>query len=251
MTNSIIEIKSFSFTPSDSPEPIIKNINLKLYTNEILGIIGPSGSGKTTLLKSLALLADRKLTKGSYIYNGTQLLPELNGNLSELPTIRNNLVYTHQHPVVFRGSVNYNIKIGLNLRGIEVDQSQINSLLKSFRLTGLKDRNVKSLSGGELQRVCLARAMILNPKVLILDEPTQNLDPSNVKNIENNVLNYLNNDSGGVIIATHNLFQTRRIADRVAVLIEGEIIEIGKTESLFNSPKEKITKDFLSGKMFY
>ncbi|MHA1975858.1 MAG: ATP-binding cassette domain-containing protein [Candidatus Hodarchaeales archaeon] len=251
MVKSIIELTNVSFTPNDSIVPIINNINLNLYPGEILGIIGPSGSGKTTLLKSLALLLDKSLVKGSYKFNNVQIFPEINGKTTKFADIRKNLIYTHQHPVLFRGSVLQNIKIGLNIRGMDVNQKLIESLLKNFRLTKLKNRDVKSLSGGELQRVCLARAMILKPHVLFLDEPTQNLDPSNVENIEKNIIQYIKNDSGGVVMATHNFFQTQRITDRTAVLINGEIVEVGKTEELFTAPKKEITAEFLTGKMVY
>ncbi|MHA2166752.1 MAG: ATP-binding cassette domain-containing protein [Candidatus Hodarchaeales archaeon] len=251
MVTSIIELIDVSVTPNDSIEPIIKKVNLDLYPGEILAIIGPSGSGKTTLLKSLALLLDKSLIKGLYKFNKVQIMPEINGRTSKLDDIRKKLIYTHQHPVLFRGSVHQNIKIGLDIRGMDVNQYQIESLLESFRLIGLKDRDVKSLSGGELQRVCLARAMILKPQVLFLDEPTQNLDPSNVENIEKNIMRYIKSDSGGVVIATHNFFQTQRIANRTAVLINGEIVEVGKTKELFIAPKKEITAEFLTGKMVY
>lgn len=251
MVTSIIELKDVNFTPEGSIEPIIKNINLDLYPGEILGVIGPSGSGKTTLLKTLALLLDKNLTKGLYKYNKMQILPEINGATSKLVDIRKNLIYIHQHPVLFKGSVLQNIKIGLNIRGMDFIKHQIDSLLKDFRLIKLKNRDVKSLSGGELQRVCLVRAMILKPQVLILDEPTQNLDPSNVENIEKNIIQYIKSDSASVVIATHNFFQAQRIAHRTAVLINREIVEVGKTKELFTSPKNAITREFLTGKMVY
>ena len=112
------------------------------------------------------------------------------------------------------------------------------------------DRNVNLLSGGEKQRVCLLRAIALKPEVLILDEPTQNLDPVNIKIIEDNLKKFVE-DKGTVIIVTHNLFQAQRITSKLGVLVNGELIEFGLSKKLFEDPSNQKTADFLSGKLIF
>lgn len=252
MNTSLIELKKVELLINASNgilSPLIHDINLNIAPNEIIGILGPSGSGKTSLLKVLALLFNTKFLTGRYYYNGQEIIQNsYKGNMQE---IRKNLLFIHQFPVLFKGTVKYNIHYGLKLRKQNVDKDYLNSLLSSFKLDDLLNRNVSTLSGGEKQRVCILRAMALKPKVLLLDEPTQNLDPANIKNIEKNIKHYQEKENGTVIIVTHNLFQARRITDRTVVLINGTIVEVGKTIELFKSPKNSQTNDFLTGKMVF
>ncbi len=252
MNTPLIELKKVELlinASNGNSSPLIHDINLNITPNEIIGILGPSGSGKTSLLKVLALLFNIKFLTGKYYYNGQEItLNSYKGNMQE---IRRNLLFIHQFPVLFKGTVKYNIHYGLKLRKQIVNKEYLNSLLSSFKLDDLLNRNVSTLSGGEKQRVCVLRAMALKPKVLLLDEPTQNLDPANIKNIEKNIKHYQEKENGTVIIVTHNLFQARRITDRTAVLINGTIVEVGKTKELFKSPKNSQTNDFLTGKMVF
>ncbi|MFW9778546.1 MAG: ATP-binding cassette domain-containing protein [Candidatus Heimdallarchaeota archaeon] len=230
--------------PNDGSLPILRNIDLDIRSNEIYGIIGPSGAGKTTLLKALGLLTPLHFIYGYYYFAGQQVLPLQNG--FDISSIRRELIFIHQHPVLFKGTVEYNIRYGLKVRRKE-DPNSLKRLISSFDLDGLLHRDSASLSGGEKQRVCLLRAMVVEPRVLLLDEPTQNLDPANIKNIEKNIKKF----QGTVIIVTHNLFQAQRITDKVAVLVNGKIIETGETPTVFSSPQNRQTADFLSGKMIF
>ncbi|MHA2244983.1 MAG: ABC transporter ATP-binding protein [Candidatus Hodarchaeales archaeon] len=251
MVQPLIVLEKFYVQANNSAKEIVDSVDLNLYPGEILGVIGPSGAGKTTLLKAIALLTNRNAIRGFYKYEDTQIFPFTNEFQFKLKKIRKNLVFIHQHPILFSGTVKFNIEYGLKIRkriGYNVD---LNSLIESFQLTELLNRNVHSLSGGEKQRVCFLRAMALKPRVLILDEPTQNLDPFNVSNIEKNIQRYIEADNGTVIIATHNLFQARRIAHRTAIMINGQIIEINDTEEIFTNPKKPLATDFLTGKMIY
>ena len=220
---------------------------MELNQRDILGIVGPSGAGKTTLVKGIALLHYARI-EGDYFYNQEQILP--NPNEKNLLQVRKNIIYIHQTPVLFKGSVKYNIEYGFKLRKMEIDSERIKKLEESFNLSHLINRNVNLLSGGEKQRVCLLRAMALNPKVLILDEPTQNLDPANIKIIEANIKSYIE-QNGTVIIVTHNLFQAQRLSTKLGVIINGHLIENGPTDKLFTNPESKQTADFLSGKLIF
>lgn len=252
MEMPLVELKKlcvYSDNSNGSAVPLVHDIDLDIYPRIITGIVGPSGAGKTTLLKALALLLHPNRITGRYIYRGKQILPLSNGNI--LQEIRRELIFIHQFPVLFKGTVKYNIHYGLKIRKKYPDAEYLEQLISSFKLTDLLDRDISSLSGGEKQRVCLLRAMAIKPRVLILDEPTQNLDPANIKNIEKNIKRFRDIEGGTVIVVTHNLFQTRRLTDRSAILINGKIIEVGETNNIFKSPKNQQTTDFLSGKIVF
>ncbi|MFW9995270.1 MAG: ATP-binding cassette domain-containing protein [Candidatus Odinarchaeota archaeon] len=224
-------------------------MNLDIYQGEIFGILGPSGAGKTTLVKAMALLTFKTTINGMYKYNGVKLVPTING--SHVKKVRKEIIFIHQHPVLFSGSVRFNIEYGLRIRKKMWDRQELDELIESFKMSELLNRDVRDLSAGEKQRVCLLRAMAVKPRVLILDEPTQNLDPGNIKNIEVNIKRFKEVERGTVIIVTHNFFQAQRIADRTAILINGQVVEVNKTGLLFHSPENSITADFLSGKMIF
>ncbi|MHA2363753.1 MAG: phosphate ABC transporter ATP-binding protein [Candidatus Hodarchaeales archaeon] len=244
----LIDVTIHSGTTNGPSVPLVHNVNLNIFRNKIIGIVGPSGAGKTTLLKAIALL-NNELIDGKYFYHDEQILPSKNG--MNVKNTRSNMIFIHQFPVLFKGTVQYNIEYGLRIRKEKTDPEYLNELIDSFKLRDLLNRNVHSLSGGEKQRVCLLRAMAVKPEVLILDEPTQNLDPANIKNIEKNIKQFRDQQGGTVIIVTHNLFQAQRITDKTVILVNGQIIETGNTENLFSSPKKQKTSDFISGKIIF
>ena len=158
-----------------------------------------------------------------------------------------------QKPVVFNTSVYKNIAYGLKLRGIPKGEIT-ESVEEILELTGLKDRmkqKARTLSGGEAQRLNLARAMVFKPKVLLLDEPTANLDPANVAMIEKLIMHAKTEYGTSVIIVTHNMFQAKRISDNAVFLLNGSIVESGKSAQLFSKPQDSRTMDFIEGKMIY
>lgn len=220
---------------------------LNLEKGKIYGIIGPSGSGKSTLLRLVNLL--EKPTAGSIFFKGRPL--SFNGR-RDLEQVRE-MSLMFQKPVLFRSSVKENVAYGMKARGVrgkEVED-RVMELLDKVGLAPLAHRQARSLSGGEAQRVALARAVAFEPGLLLLDEPTANLDPVNVEIIERLVLDL--NRSGGitVIIVTHNIFQARRITGEIIFLYGGKVVENGETEKIFSSPGDPRTKAFVEGKMVY
>lgn len=219
---------------------------MEIYKNKITAIIGPSGAGKSTLLH---LLNGIEPPSSGSIWFEDRRIEYKDMDLD----IRRSMVMVFQKPVVFSTTVYENLAYGLKLRGIEKKEIE-KRVEEMLEVTGLKDKSqqkANTLSGGEAQRVAVARAMIIRPKALLLDEPTTNLDPANVLTIEE-LIKYGKNRYGiSVIIVTHNMFQARRLSDNCLFMLGGRIIEYDTTENLFTIPKNETTRAFINGKMVY
>jgi tungstate transport system ATP-binding protein len=217
---------------------------LDVFPGEILGIIGPSGAGKSTLLRLLDFLelpTSGTITFGSYHTNGSA--PPL--------SVRRQVTTVFQRPVLLSRSVTDNVAYGLRIRGQNHVYSSVQSVLERVGLTDLARAPAHTLSGGEAQRVALARALVIKPEVLLLDEPTANLDPMNVRLIET-IIRDINEEQGTtIVLVTHNVFQARRLAHRVAFLLDGELIEVGSVEQIFEAPADPRTAAFVRGDMVY
>lgn len=221
--------------------------HLQLEKGNIYGIIGPSGVGKSTLLRILNLL--EKPDAGE-IYYQDRLVGD---NKKERLNLRLSMTMVFQHPTVFNDTVYNNIAYGLRIRKIKSKeiQAKVRNALEFLDMEGYEKRQALTLSGGEAQRVSLARAIVLEPSVLLLDEPTASLDPYNVSVLEN-IIQYLNEKKGiTIILVTHNMFQAKRLAHETIFLSEGQIIEKQPTQDFFNNPKDERTKAFIEGKMIY
>ena len=219
MTEYILNGISKSFDTIEA----LRGIDLDIG-EEFLGIIGHSGVGKTTLLKIIAGLETP--TSGTIQYNGIKI----DANNSHI--LRRQVTMIFQSPLFLRGDVYTNIAYGLRLRKISetMIKEQVDKMLETVRLPEFAARDSKTLSGGEQQRVALARALVLDPKILLLDEPTSNLDPANAS-IINDVLREQSKNRV-LIIATHDLSQVSRLASRVLFLKDGVISEEGAPEQM-------------------
>jgi tungstate transport system ATP-binding protein len=215
---------------------------LSVRQGEILALVGPSGAGKSTLLRLLNFLETPSC--GAISYCGKALA-------SSVPLeIRRQVTTVFQRPVLQRGSVRDNVAYGLYLRGQPRDGS-VDAMLETVGLTSLTRHSAQTLSGGEMQRVALARALVVRPRVLLLDEPTANLDPYNVGLIED-IVRKTNTEQGTtVILVTHNVFQARRLAHRTGLMLGGKLIELADTPAFFASPVDQRTGAFVRGEMVY
>lgn len=212
---------------------------------EVLGLVGPSGSGKSTLLRLLNFLEPP--TSGEIHFLGQRFAPGVEMALN----YRRRVTTVFQRPMLLERTVWDNVAFGLRLRGKRDGSSSVQAVLEEVGLTQLARQRARTLSGGEAQRVALARAMVLQPEVLLLDEPTANLDPQNVSLIENIIRRINRERQASLVLVTHNIFQARRLADRVVFLLEGKIIETAPTGDFFNAPKDERTRAFIEGVMVY
>jgi tungstate transport system ATP-binding protein len=209
---------------------------------ETLSVVGPSGAGKSTLLRLLQFL--ERPSAGRVFYNGSASGPDL-----PLES-RRQVTTVFQRPVVLDRSVRANVSYGLRVRGVRGGEANVDGLLAALGLGPLAAAPARTLSGGEIQRVAFGRALAFDPSVLLLDEPTANLDPHNVKLVED-LIRERRRQGVTVVLATHQTFQARRLGDRTAFLLDGRIVEAGPTESLFGAPRDPRTRAFLAGDMVY
>jgi tungstate transport system ATP-binding protein len=221
---------------------VLKIDGLEVRAGETFCLVGPSGAGKSTLLRLLQFL--ERPTAGSLTFNGRPAGPEL--PLSA----RQQVTTVFQRPIVLDRSVRANVSYGLRVRGLADDRGEVDRLLADLGLAHLASTPARRLSGGEIQRVAFARALAFEPRVLLLDEPTANLDPRNVRLVEN-LINGRRAQGVTVVLATHQVFQARRLADRMALLLDGSIVEVGPTAKLLDDPSDARTRAFLSGEMIY
>ncbi|MBN1933769.1 MAG: phosphate ABC transporter ATP-binding protein [Anaerolineae bacterium] len=218
--------------------------SLDIYRGEILALVGPSGAGKSTLLRLLNFVESP--TAGCIRF----LDADLDGGAVPL-ALRRRVTTVFQRPILLDRSVEANVRYGLRLRGQSNGGRQVSDALNQVGMIGLARQRARTLSGGEMQRVSLARAMVLQPDVLLLDEPTANLDPYNVGLIEE-IIGTLNRERGTtLVLVTHNVFQARRLAHRAGLLLDGRLIEVDEREHFFEQPQDTRTAAFVRGEMVY
>lgn len=229
----------------------LKHINLEIPTNQITAFIGPSGCGKSTLLKSLNRMND--LVKNCRI-TGQVLLDHENIYHEMKPTIlRKKVGMVFQKPNPFPMSIYDNVAYGPRTHGIhnkmELDKIVERSLRQAAIWDEVKDRLTKSalgLSGGQQQRICIARALAIEPEVLLMDEPTSALDPISTAKIEELVLELKKDYT--IVMVTHNMQQALRVSDHTAFFLMGEVVEYNKTSTLFSTPNNSRTEDYITGR---
>jgi tungstate transport system ATP-binding protein len=244
MAEELIRIQNIC--KSFGSKEVLKNVNLVINRGEIFALIGPSGAGKTTLLRILNLFENPK--SGGIVFEGILLNGAHDGK-----KVRKKMSLLFQTPSIFNTSVFDNVAYGLKVRGIEkrIIEKKVSSTLDIVGLSGMEKQRARTLSGGEAQRMAFARAIVYDPEILLLDEPTANLDPANVAKIEE-IIKRIRNDNGTtIVIATHNIPQVKRIADRVGILLNGELIEVNSIEGIFTAPEDERSEAFLKGEMIY
>ncbi len=229
----------------------LHNINLQIPEKSITAFIGPSGCGKSTLLKTLNRMNDLVTgckIEGQVLLDNEDVYEDLDCNV-----LRKRVGMVFQKPNPFPMSIYDNIAYGPRTHGIKkrsaLDDIVEEALTKAAIWDEVKDclsKNALGMSGGQQQRLCIARALAVNPEVLLMDEPTSALDPISTSKIEDLAEELQKNYT--IVIVTHNMQQATRISDKTAFFLLGKIIEFGDTEQIFSAPKKKQTEDYITGR---
>lgn len=229
----------------------LKSIDLHIPANEITALIGPSGCGKSTLLKSLNRMND--LVEDCRITGSIRLDQDDIYGKMDVSLLRKRVGMVFQKPNPFPMSIYDNIAFGPRTHGIrskvKLDDIVERSLRGAAIWEEVRDRLKKSaleMSGGQQQRLCIARALAVEPEVLLMDEPTSALDPISTAKVEELAMELKKQYT--IVIVTHNMQQAVRISDRTAFFLLGEMVESGDTEQLFSMPKDKRTEDYITGR---
>ena len=229
----------------------LKDINIELPEKQITALIGPSGCGKSTFLKCLNRMNDlveNCRIEGDICFNGTDIYKNM-----DVSILRKKIGMVFQKPNPFPMSIYDNIAYGPRIHGIKsrvkLDEIVERSLKQAAIWDECKDRLKKSalgMSGGQQQRLCIARALAVEPQILLMDEPTSALDPISTSKIEDLAMEL--KEKYTIVIVTHNMQQAARIADKTAFFLLGEIVEFDETEKMFSMPQDKRTEDYITGR---
>jgi len=220
---------------------ILKNVNLRIDRGEVFALIGPTGAGKTTLLRLIDLIDEP--ASGKIFFDGVDAAAPAAVRLG----MRRRMAFVLQKPVVFNLSVYDNIACALRWRGVRGSKlkEKVNHITDVVGLSDYGNRNARQLSGGEVQRVAIARAIAIEPEVLLLDEPMANLDPLSAARIEELISSIIRRYATTIIMATHDLSQGQRLADRMAVMMGGELLQTGSSKDVFTSPRNREVAEFV------
>ncbi|MDY5539901.1 MAG: phosphate ABC transporter ATP-binding protein PstB [Lachnospiraceae bacterium] len=229
----------------------LKGINMDIHEHEITAFIGPSGCGKSTFLKTINRMNDLVEgvgIEGNIYMDGVDIYKDI-----DVIDLRRRVGMVFQQPNPFPMTIYDNVAYGPRIHGIK-KKSQLDDIVeKSLRQAAIwdevKDRlkkNALGVSGGQQQRICIARALAVEPEVILMDEPTSALDPISTLKIEDLAVEL--KEKYTIIIVTHNMQQASRISDKTAFFLVGDVIEYGYTRQIFNNPKEKKTEDYITGR---
>ena len=218
---------------------VLNSVSLELRGGRIIVLLGVNGAGKTTLMRIMAGLEN--VDSGQLLFNNEVI---------DCKALRKVSTLVFQKTAMFSTNVYDNLAYGLRIRKVPKDEikNKVLEALQAVRLSGFEKRKAKKTSGGEQQRLALARAFLLESHVLLLDEPTANLDPNSASIIEKAIVKRKDIDRI-IVMATHNLTQARRIADEIIHIYNGNIVEAAKTEDFFENPKSEISRKFVNGEL--
>jgi tungstate transport system ATP-binding protein len=223
----------------------LQDCSLTVQQGTFTAIIGPNGSGKSTLLRVASLLEEPD--RGEVIY--TDGARRLEAGIA----LRRRIAVVLSGNTLFNDSVFSNIAYGLRIRGYKrrIISDRVHEILGRFKLSDRARRNVRTLSTGEAQRVVVARTLVTEPEYLFLDEPTASLDPLNTELIEAILREYSSRNGMSIVMITHNMFQAKRLAERVLFMYRGRVIEDAESNRFFTSPQDELARRFISGEMVW
>lgn len=245
------EIRNFNLWYSRGKKQALYNINFDIPKKQVTALIGPSGCGKSTFIKNLNRMNDEiegVITEGDIYFDGKNMLSK---NILE---IRTRIGMVFQKPTPFDMSIYDNVAFGPISHGIK-DKAILDKIVKQALIDAALwdevendlERKGTDLSGGQQQRLCIARVIAMHPEVILMDEPTSALDPIATSKIEELILKLKENYT--IVIVTHSMTQTQRVSDKTAFFYKGKLVEHGDTRQIFTNPKEKLTKDYILGRL--
>jgi phosphate transport system ATP-binding protein len=246
-----VAVKNFNFWYGT--RSALRNINMDIYARQVTSIIGPSGCGKSTFLRSLNRMNDvipNVRMEGEIIVDGQNIIePDI-----DVVALRRNIGMVFQQPNPFPKTIYENIAYGLRINNLAKSSSErelrIEEALRQAAIwdevQGRLQKSALSMSGGEQQRLCIARALAVHPQILLMDEPASALDPISTAKIEDLIFKLKKNYT--IVIVTHNMQQAARVSDYTAFFMQGELVEFGPTDLIFTNPKDKRTEDYITGR---
>lgn len=219
----------------------LKNVSLTIERGESFAIIGPTGAGKTTLIRIIDLL-DRPAT-GSIYFNGTDVTRSKRLRLKA----RRRMAYVQQRPAVFNMNVYGNVSLGLRWRHVRQNliREKVELALEAVGMADYRRRDARTLSGGEVQRLAIARALVTGPELLLMDEPTASLDPISAEKIEDIMSDIIRSRQTTIVMSTHDRAQGQRLASNMGVIMNGEVLQVGTPAEIFRSPARRRVADFV------
>jgi len=236
MQDSEVGIRVENLSKSFGSDEIIKNLNFQVKKGEFMTLLGPSGCGKTTTLR--LILGSISPDEGKIFFG--------DNDVTSIPCHRRNAGIVYQNYALFPHMTAYrNIAFGLEIRGAPDVEIKIRNIMAKMNILGLGDRYPNQLSGGQQQRVALARTLVVEPKVLLLDEPLSNVDAKLRYELRTEIKNLQKSTGVTTLYVTHDQEEALIISDRIAIMESGEIIEVGSPEDLYFNPEKEYTRDFL------
>jgi tungstate transport system ATP-binding protein len=217
----------------------LNSVSLEVKSGKIIVLLGVNGAGKTTIMRIMSGLENPD--SGKLFFNNQPI---------EAKALRKISTLVFQKTAMFSLNVYDNLAYGLRIRGMPEEEiaKKVSEALQSVKLSGFEKRRAKKTSGGEQQRIALARAFLLDSHILLLDEPTANLDPNSATIMERAILSKKSSERI-IVLSTHNLSQARRMADKIVNIYNGEIVEIAAPEDFFEKPKSEISQRFIRGEL--
>jgi phosphate transport system ATP-binding protein len=246
-----VGVKDFNFWYGT--HNVLRHISMDIYSRQVTAIIGPSGCGKSTFLRSLNRMNDMisgVRMEGEIMLDGQNIIsPGI-----DVVALRRNVGMVFQQPNPFPKSIFENVAYGLRINGLCADSDEraarVEEALRHAAIFDeVKDRLYKSalsMSGGEQQRLCIARALAVHPQILLMDEPASALDPISTSKIEDLIFQLRKDYT--IVIVTHNMQQAARVSDYTAFFLQGELVEMGPTEQIFTKPRDQRTEDYITGR---
>ncbi len=246
-----VAVKDFNFWYGS--RKALRGINMDIYARQVTSIIGPSGCGKSTFLRSLNRMNDvipNVRMEGQILVDGQNII----GSDIDVVALRRNIGMVFQQPNPFPKTIFENVAYGLRINNLTKSasdrESRIEEALRQAAIwdevQGRLHKSALSMSGGEQQRLCIARALAVRPQILLMDEPASALDPISTAKIEDLIFKLKKDYT--IVIVTHNMQQAARVSDYTAFFLQGELVEFGPTDLIFTNPRDKRTEDYITGR---